>query len=157
VMITVSYETRGGIGIHRTIEDLPVRNAIEPVIHALDQRRGVLLASSYEYPGRYTRWDMGFVDAPLVLSARGREFRCGAGHARGKPPPQPAAAARGGGGPGARLGPAETPLEGVVREPSGRFVEEERSRQPPLFSVLRARVALFPHPAEPHLGLYGAF
>ena len=46
---------------------IPVKNAIEPVIDALDGHRGALLASSYEYPGRYTRWDMGFVDPPLVL------------------------------------------------------------------------------------------
>jgi hypothetical protein len=45
----------------------------------------------------------------------------------------------------------------VVRAPSGRFAEEERSRQPSIFSVLRALVALFQHPDEPYLGLYGAF
>ncbi len=50
-----TYETRGGIRVTRTIEEIPVANAIDPVIHALDARQGMLLASSYEYPGRYTR------------------------------------------------------------------------------------------------------
>ena len=53
----------------------PSPSAIEPVIDALDERRGVLLASSYEYPGRYTRWDMGFVDPPArPRRARSRRF-----------------------------------------------------------------------------------
>jgi anthranilate synthase len=56
-----------------------------------------------------------------------------------------------------RLGAAAEVVKGVVREPAGRFAEEERSRQPSIFSVLRAVVALFHHRDEPHLGLYGAF
>ncbi len=65
------YRTRGGITVERTVDDVPHADAIEPVLDALDQRRGVVLASSYEYPGRYTRWDMGFVDPPLVWSRAG--------------------------------------------------------------------------------------
>jgi anthranilate synthase len=71
-MVTSQYETRGGIQVQRTVEIVPVAGAVEPLVDALDQRRGALLASSYEYPGRYTRWDMGFVDPPLVLTARDR-------------------------------------------------------------------------------------
>src|SRR5688500_15222067 len=80
---TESYTTRGGIRVHRTVTEIPVANAIEPVIAALDAHRGVLLASSYEYPGRYTRWDMGFVDPPLALTARERRVRVEALNARG--------------------------------------------------------------------------
>jgi anthranilate synthase len=72
-MSAARYITRGGITVHRTTEDIAIAGAIEPVIDALDTRRGVLLTSSYEYPGRYTRWDMGFVDPPLVLTARERQ------------------------------------------------------------------------------------
>src|SRR3712207_962890 len=70
-----SYRTQGGITVQRVVEQLPVEGAIEPIITALDSRRGVLLASSYEYPGRYTRWDIGFVDPPLELVAHARTFR----------------------------------------------------------------------------------
>src|SRR5262245_37964273 len=157
VMSTTAYETLGRIGIQRTIVEIPVVNAVEPVIHALDQRRGVLLASSYEYPGRYTRWDMGFVDPPLVLSARGREFRIEALNTRGQILLPPIADALRSLEAVERLAAGDSFMDGVVREPSGRFVEEERSRQPSLFSVLRELVALFRHPDEPHLGFYGAF
>ena len=57
-----TYRTRGGIEIRRSIESIPLQDAIEPVIDGLDSQPGVLLASSYEYPGRYTRWDIGFVN-----------------------------------------------------------------------------------------------
>src|SRR6185369_8584603 len=79
-----TYLTQGGIKIRRVIEGIPTDGAIEPIIDALDSHRGVLLASSYEYPGRYTRWDMGFVDPPLVLTSRERQFRVSALNARGQ-------------------------------------------------------------------------
>ena len=44
--------------------------AIEDLIDELDGRRGVLLQSSYEFPGRYARWSLGFVDPPLEVSGR---------------------------------------------------------------------------------------
>jgi anthranilate synthase len=156
-MSATSYETAGGIRVRRTVEDIPVANAIEPVVHALDTHRGVLLASSYEYPGRYTRWDMGFVDPPLVLVTRGRGFRVDALNERGRVLLPPIAAALRTAEAVETVTEADASVEGAVRAPAGRFVEEERSRQPSVFSLVRALVGLFRHPDEPHLGLYGAF
>jgi anthranilate synthase len=156
-MTTSTYETAGGIRVHRTVEDIAVAGAIEPVIHALDSQRGVLLASSYEYPGRYTRWDMGFVNPPLVLSARERRFRVDALSDRGRVLLPPIAQAWRALDAVERLDASASSLEGSVQAPGERFAEEARSRQPSIFSLLRALVALFRHPDEPHLGLYGAF
>src|SRR5919204_5771301 len=78
------YLTRGGVLVHRAVEEIAVEDAIEPVIDGLDSRRGALFASSYEYPGRYTRWDMGFVDPPLALVSRERSFEVRALNARGR-------------------------------------------------------------------------
>src|SRR5215470_10092633 len=78
-----TYRTKLGIEVHRTVEEIPVDDAIKPLITALDQSRGVLLTSSYEYPGRYTRWDIGFVDPPLCLESRGRDFHISALNERG--------------------------------------------------------------------------
>ena len=156
-MTATTYETAGGIRVHRTVDEIPVANAIEPVVEALDAHRGVLLASSYEYPGRYTRWDMGFVDPPLALTARHRDFRLEALNARGRVLLAPIAAALRSLDAVERVSATEDSLGGAVRAPAGRFVEEERSRQPSVFSLLRALGALFHHADEPHLGLYGAF
>ena len=156
-MSTDQYETRGGIRVRRTVDDIPMANAIEPLIAALDAHRGALLASNYEYPGRYTRWDMGFVDPPLALVARGRTFRLEALNARGRVVLPPVAAALAELSALEQLVAAGDWIEGTVRAPAGRFAEDNRSRQPSVFSVLRALIELFHHPDEPHLGLYGAF
>ena len=152
-----SYQTRGGITVRRIVEAIPVEGAIEPVIDALDSQRGVLLTSSYEYPGRYTRWDMGFVNPPLALTSRGRNFSLSALNARGQLLLSPL------GGVIESL-PAVASAEvrkndiiGTIKIAEGRFAEEQRSKQPSIFSLLRAIIDLFAHPDEPHLGLYGAF
>jgi anthranilate synthase len=51
----------------------------------------------------------------------------------------------------------EHQIRGVIVKTSERFPEEERSRQPSVFSVLRALRELFFSEADSHLGLYGAF
>src|SRR6266704_6755925 len=156
-MTATTYETAGGIRVHRTVDEIPVANAIEPVVEALDAHRGVLLASSFEFPGRYTRWDMGFVDPPLALTARGRDFSVEALNGRGRLllgavadhlAALPAADIR-------RTG--DDRIDGEIRHSTVRFPEEQRSRQPSVFSVLRALGELFASPEDEHLGLYGAF
>jgi len=156
-MTTSTYDTAGGIRVHRTIDEIPIAGAIEPVVRALDSHRGALLASSYEYPGRYTRWDMGFVNPPLVLSARERRFRVDALNDRGRVLLPSIAEAFRALEAVERVDGSASSLEGSVQAPGERFAEEARSRQPSIFSLLRALVALFRHPDEPHLGLYGAF
>lgn len=134
-----------------------MKGAVEALIDALDEERGVVLASSYEYPGRYTRWDVGFVNPPLVLESRGRQVHLAALNERGRAL-LPAVADR-----LARLDSLEAcrltgaGWHGVVRAPTVRFAEEERSRQPSPFSVVRAVRELFASDGEPILGLYGAF
>ncbi len=152
-----TYVTRGGIIVHRTVETLPVPGAVEGLVDALDTRRGLLLASSYEYPGRYTRWDLGFVDPPLVISGAGRAFRIAALNERGALLLGPVAAAVTDLPAVAWTRREGDALTGEVAAAGRRFEEEQRSRQPSLFSVLRAIVGLFASEADPHLGLYGAF
>ena len=155
--MTDSYETRGGVRVECSVEAVDGARDLAALTAALDTRRGVLLASSYEYPGRYTRWDMGFVDPPLVLVARGREVEVTALNDRGGVLLAPIAAALEALPATAKLARDASALRCLVREPEGRFAEEERSRQPSVFSVLRALVDLFGSAADAHLGLYGAF
>jgi anthranilate synthase len=152
-----SYPTRGGIRV--SCEVAPVDGAIElaALTAALDARRGALFASSYEYPGRYTRWDFGFVDPPLAVTARGRDVAIEALNERGRVLLAPVARALEALPATASLARGDASLACTVREPAGRFAEEERSRQPSVFSVLRALVDLFASDVDPHLGLYGAF
>lgn len=156
-MATDGYRTRGGVVVERLVEAIEVQDAIEHVVDSLDSRKGALFASSYEYPGRYTRWDMGFVDPPLQLVSRARHFAVTALNARGRvllPAVERALRAL----PAIEsIGSAGDEISGTVRVPTERFAEEERSKQPSVFSVLRALVELFGADDDPHLGLYGAF
>jgi anthranilate synthase len=152
-----SFTTQGGVAVEREIVTRPYSPADTALAETLDRRRGVLFSSSFEFPGRYTRWDMGFVDPPLVLSARGRGFTVEALNARGEILIAPIAAALQG-LEAATVEIAErTRIGGTIRETSTRFPEEQRSRQPSVFSVLRALIDLFRSPEDEHLGFYGAF
>src|SRR5271155_4724303 len=82
-MQRTSYTTKGGIGVTREIREGLYQPADNTLAEALDHRRGVLFSSSFEFPGRYTRWDMGFVDPPLVFTACGRRFSIEALNDRG--------------------------------------------------------------------------
>ncbi|MBM3556715.1 MAG: anthranilate synthase component I, partial [Alphaproteobacteria bacterium] len=47
--------------------------------------------------------------------------------------------------------------DGILVAPQGVFPEEQRSRQPSIFSVVRSVVETFASDEDPYLGLYGAF
>lgn len=69
------------------VEDVAEAGAlreVEELLERLNSHQGVLLASSYEFPGRYARWTVGFVDPPLKVESKGLEFTVTALNARGK-------------------------------------------------------------------------
>lgn len=159
---TVEFRTAGGIGV--TLTTVPVDGAaeVDALVDRLDTARGVLLSSSFEYPGRYTRWDIGFADPPLALTTHGRDVTVAALNDRGAVLLDPVHDALADATAAAHLDDlarADDVVSATVRaRPAGAttFVEEDRSRQPSVFSVVRAVVGLFACD-DPHLGLYGAF
>jgi anthranilate synthase len=152
-----SFTTKGGIAIAREIALQPYSPADNRLAEALDQKRGVLFSSSFEFPGRYTRWDMGFVDPPLMFSATGRGFTVEALNARGKVLIPAIATALAGMELAKVEAATDTRVGGTIRVSETRFPEEQRSRQPSVFSVLRALIDLFRSSEDEHLGFYGAF
>ena len=156
-MQLMSYRTEGGIRIQREISDQPYRSADNALAGALDTRRGVLFSSSFEFPGRYTRWDMGFVDPPLVFTTRGRRFTIDALNPRGHILLAPIAEALAALAATTIEGTSADRISGEIGETTERFPEERRSRQPSVFSVLRALIHLFASAEDQHLGFYGAF
>ncbi|MDE3194232.1 MAG: anthranilate synthase component I [Chloroflexota bacterium] len=151
------YQTRGGIDVVRTSTPLDVPGAIEPIVDALDERHGVLLASSYEYPGRYTRWDIGFVDPPLRVTTRDRSFTLEALNERGAVLLPLLARHVRALDAVERVEETDRRVAGRIRGPERRFPEEERSKQRSVFSLIRGIVDLFAADGDAHLGLYGAF
>jgi anthranilate synthase len=51
-----SYTTKGGIVVTRRRREASYSDAIAGYVDRLDERRGAVFSSNYEYPGRYTRW-----------------------------------------------------------------------------------------------------
>ncbi len=151
------HETAGGIVVERVRHLTAYKGAIETYIDALNERRGAVFSSNYEYPGRYTRWDTAIVDPPVVITSRARTMRIEALNARGIILLRPIldtvkALAE------VTVDKAEeNRIELTIAEPSGTFTEEERSRMPSVFTVLRAIVGLFFSEEDANLGLYGAF
>lgn len=153
-----SFKTEYGITVARTIEIVADKDdAIESMINRLDHHRGVFLSSSFEYPGRYTRWDVGFTDPPLVITARGRRVSLEALNRRGD---ILLALLR----PSLRKLPDITNIEETssclaltVAASTDRVPEELRSRLPSVFSIVRAIKQIMANDKDPHLGLYGPF
>jgi anthranilate synthase len=152
-----SYTTKGGIQITRFVSDISIDTAIEEVLFRLDSQRGGLLTSSYEYPGRYKRWGIGFFNPPLELATRENSFTIKALNNRGLillisladrlyQHPQLTDVKR-----------DRYSLTGFVRQSDRLFSEEERSRQPSVFSVIREIISILESPEDDQLGLYGAF
>src|SRR5580693_1518884 len=73
----LAYTTPGGINVTRFTSAIPFKKGLGHLLHKLDRYRGVYLSSGYEYPERYSRWDVASVCPPLEIVAAGRqvEFR----------------------------------------------------------------------------------
>ena len=151
------HETAGGIVVERVRHLTAYKGAIETYIDALNERRGAVFSSNYEYPGRYTRWDTAIVDPPVVITSRARTMRIEALNARGVILLRPILDTVKALAEVTVDKAGENRIELTIAEPSGTFTEEERSRMPSVFTVLRAIVGLFFSEEDANLGLYGAF
>jgi anthranilate synthase len=156
-MNQAEYRTPGGVCVRRTTLALPDTAAIDQLTTQLDSARGVLLTSDYEFPGRHRRWGIGFTNPPLAITSQGHDVRIESLNARGQVLLSAIAPHLGRLDTMLMREQSETLLKLTIREMGDGFAEEERSRQPSVFSVLRSLVGLFSSPADKHLGLYGAF
>lgn len=151
------FVTAGGVQITRTRVRAPYRGAIDEYIDALDEQLGAVFSSNYEYPGRYTRWDTAIINPPIVLSARGREMKIEALNKRGEVLLPTIANALDGLADVTIVDRSPDLIKLTVATPTKVIAEEERTRAPSVFTVLRAVVGLFQTDEDNNLGLYGAF
>jgi anthranilate synthase len=154
-MDETQFDTAGGVRVSRTAAPFDP-DLLADLTRQVEARRGGVLSSGMEYPGRYSRWHMAYVDPCLELVARGRRVTATALNERGRVLlPVVEAALRRAGDPVTDATDAGS-AEVIIPEPEGTFTEEERSRRPTVFSALREIITSFAGP-DPHLGLYGAF
>ena len=68
-----TYLTSSGIAVTRTVSQVPYRRGLQALLKKMDTQRGIYLSSGYEFPGRYSRWDVGAIAPPLEIIAQGRD------------------------------------------------------------------------------------
>ncbi|WP_445638327.1 anthranilate synthase [Nostoc sp. DSM 114161] len=152
-----SYTTLGGVSVSRSINQLKMDTALEDILFRLNSQRGGLLRSSYEYPGRYKRWAIGFVNPPLELTTQENVFTLRALNERGwillplllKYLRQSKQLDK--------VCQDNKYITGFVKPSKQFFAEEDRSKQPSAFTVVREILHIFSSQEDEHLGLYGAF
>ena len=123
----------------------------------LDTKRGAYFSSGYEYPERYSRWDVATLAPPIEIVGRERTLAVNALNERGKMllrvfeplfrehnhwDCDPA---------------TDDSLHLRLKPLAERFSEEERSKQPSPFSLVRLLVQEFGNAADSRLMLTGAF
>jgi anthranilate synthase len=141
--------TRGGVRITRTAAPFDPAE-LGRIAALVDERRGGVMSSGMEYPGRYSRWVMAYTDPCAEITATGRLVTARPLNDRGRVLlPVIRAALH-------RTGEAADEDTVLIPEPDRDYTEEERSRRPTVFSALR-EVGAALGCEDPHLGLYGAF
>ncbi len=156
-MREITYRTTNGIRVSRIVSKLPYRQGLSRFLRDLDNFRGIYLSSGYEYPGRYSRWDIVSVRPPLELIGFQREVIFRPLNERGVAINRMLATVL-----------RDHPHWDDFREDSGTlrgrlkpmpklFAEEERSRQPSVFTILRALTREFRSEHDDKLAFAGAF
>lgn len=156
-MPELKYQSRSGIVVTRTQSRTAYNQGLRPLLQRLDTQRGIYLSSGYEYPERYSRWDIASICPPLEILSWGRRVEFRALNHRGrvllqllapvlKPHPH---------WDEFRIEPSK--IAGKLQPLPPLFPEEERSKQPSVFSVLRTLIQEFQNEQDSRLGLVGAF
>lgn len=153
-----SYTSSAGVEVQYTISGVnDSAQEIDKLITLLDDHKGVLLTSSYEFPGRYARWSVGFVAPALQIEGRGLDFSITALNDRGVILCNILRTKLAGESDKFILAAqAGSTVKGSVIPTSEYFSEEERSKQPSLFSLIRAVREVFFSQNAGQLGLYGS-
>jgi anthranilate synthase len=156
-MSAYHYQTPHGIEVTRTVSKVGFRKGLKHLLRDLDRHRGIYLSSGYEYPGRYSRWDIASACPPLEIISYDREVQFRPLNQRGE-----------------RILTLLDPIlaghphweefefradlmRGRLKPLPSLFPEEDRSKQPSVFSLLRALIDEFRVEEDSRLGLIGAF
>jgi anthranilate synthase len=156
-MSEYSSTTPHGIAVTRTASKIPYRRGLRHLLRDLDLYRGIYLSSGYEYPGRYSRWDIASTRPPVEIVSYDRRVEFRPLSIRGEVLNQILL-------PVLERHPhwdsfacVNGALVGRLKPLPALFQEEERSKQPSAFSILRTLIEEFGKEENCRLALAGAF
>ena len=152
-----SYETKAGIEVEVTQNILEYSLGIDFLLERLDEERGAIYASSYEYPGRYKCWDIGFVNPPIVITSAKNYISFLSLNLRGDVLLEIFKSFL--------INLENISIEKLeekkivltVNPSDGVFTEEQRSKRTSVFTIIRACIDWFYSKEDSDLGLYGAY
>jgi anthranilate synthase len=156
-MREVRYHTPHGIQVSRSSSKLPYEKGLRQFLRELDNYRGIYLSSGYEFPGRYSRWDIVSVRPPLELISFRREVIFHPLNERGVAINRMLAAVLRDHPHWESFAEEKGVLRGELKPMPKLFPEEERSKQPSVFSILRALTHEFRSEQDDKLAFTGAF
>jgi anthranilate synthase len=151
------YTTPHGVRVTRTVSKANFRKGLAHILRDLDRRRGIYLSSGYEYPGRYSRWDIASTCPPFEIVSYDRRVEFRPLNERGRVMLEilrPVIAAH---PHWEEFGEESGILAGRLKPLPALFPEEKRSKQPSVFSILRLLIEEFRGEEGSRLGLVGAF
>jgi anthranilate synthase len=137
---------------------LPYEQGIDFLVDSLDRTKGMYMASDTDYPGRYSRWDIGFDAPPVEILGYTDRTEFHALNARGEKIIEIIGAFFS----AHKDDSFQTSLTGkkslrcTIAASSRVFAEEERSHQPSPLSPLRQLIRAAKS-ADSFAGFYGAF
>ena len=156
-MPTSHYLTSKGACIYRAATAGDYGTAVATLARKLNDAPGVLLSSGIEFPGRYSRWDIGFSDPPLRISAVERTMTFEALNQRGEVILAFLNSLLADDSDVASFDAGVERSHLNIKAPEAVIYEEDRTRQCSVFTVLRTIINAFYSAEDSFLGLYGAF
>jgi anthranilate synthase len=151
------YTTPHGIQVTRGVRKASFRRGLQTLLRDLDRHRGIYLSSGYEYPGRYSRWDIASTCPPLEIVSFDRRVEFRPLNQRGRQIAALFHEVLKGHPHWEEFALVDGALHGRLKPLPRLFPEEERSKQPSAFSILRALIEEFRAEEDSRLGLVGAF
>jgi anthranilate synthase len=151
------YTTPHGITVTRTSTKVNYARGLKHILKQLDSRRGAYLSSGYEYPERYSRWDVASVAPPLEIVGHERTLSIRALNERGRVLLKLLFPILGGHAHWQAQFLLPYAITLALKPLPDRFPEEERSKQPSPFSLLRVLIEEFRTAQDSRLALLGAF
>ena len=151
------YTTPHGIVVTRAVSKVRFRKGLADLLRELDQHRGIYLSSGYEFPGRYSRWDIASTCPPLEIVSYDRRVEIRPLNQRGRKIAELFQVVLADHPHWAEFGFEGETLAGRLKPLPALFPEEERSKQPSVFSILRTLIHEFRGAHDARLGFIGAF
>jgi len=152
-----SHTTPHGITVTRAVSKANYQRGLRHLLRDLDQCRGIYLSSGYEYPGRYSRWDIAATRPPVEIVSWDRRVEFRPLSIRGEILNQILLPVLEGHPHWESFTCEGGVLAGRLKPLPALFPEEERSKQPSAFSILRALIEEFRNEENCRLSLAGAF